>query len=191
MVGIVGQTGEGKSTLVNILIVLLKHNSGSIILDNVLLKDNLYDSKNFIGYVPQDTYLLDGTIKQNIVFTLEQEFKYDKKNFNRAVRLSKLEKFLKSLPNNLNTQIGEGGSKLSGGQQQRISIARALYSDPKILIFDEATSALDVDTEKQIVEDIAQMKVDKTIVIISHRGSTLKYCDEIYQINGSKLDKIK
>ncbi len=191
MIGIVGQTGEGKSTLVNILIGLLKPTSGSIILDNVLFKDNLYDSKNFIGYVPQDTFLLDGTIKQNIVFTLEQEFKYDEKNFNRAIRLSKLEKFVQSLPNNINTHIGEGGSKLSGGQQQRISIARALYRDPKILIFDESTSSLDLETERQIVQDISQMKVNKTIILISHRESTLKHCDEIYKISDSKLGKIK
>ena len=191
MIGIVGQTGEGKSTLVNILIGLLKPNSGSIILDNVLFKENLYDSKNFIGYVPQDTFLLDGTIKQNIIFTLEQEFKYDEKNFNRAIRLSKLEKFVQSLPNNLNTHIGEGGSKLSGGQQQRVSIARALYRDPKILIFDESTSSLDLETERQIVEDISRMKVNKTIILISHRETTLKYCDEIYKISDSKLDKIK
>ena len=191
MIGIVGQTGEGKSTLVNILIGLLRPTSGSIFLDNNLLKDNLYDSKNFIGYVPQDTFLLDGTIKQNIVFTLEEEFKYNEKNLNKALKLSKLEKFVDGLPDDLNTQIGESGSKLSGGQQQRVSIARALYRDPKILIFDESTSSLDIDTEKQIVKDVEQMKVDKTIIIISHRDSTLKYCDEIYKINDTKLDKIK
>ncbi len=191
MIGIVGQTGEGKSTLVNILTGLLKPTSGSIFLDNNLFKDNLYDSKNFIGYVPQDTFLLDGTIKQNIVFTLEEEFNYNEKNLNKALKLSKLEKFVDSLPNNLNSQIGENGSKLSGGQQQRVSIARALYRDPKILIFDESTSSLDVDTERQIVKDIEQMKVDKTIIIISHRETTLKYCDEIYKIHDTKLDKIK
>ena len=191
MIGIIGKTGTGKSTLVNILIGLLKFTSGSINLDGNILKENLYNFKDFIGYVPQDTFLLDATIKQNIIFTLDKEFDYNEKKLDASVKSSKLFKFIDQLPNKLNTNIGERGSKLSGGQQQRIAIARALYRDPKLLIFDEATSSLDTDTEREIIEDVKEMKGDKTIIIISHRETTLKHCDVIYKIENKKLFKIK
>ena len=191
MIGIIGKTGVGKSTLVNILIGLLKFTSGSINLDGQRLKENLYNFKNFIGYVPQDTFLLDGSIKQNIIFTLDNEFNYNEKKLNESINSSKLNNFIDQLPHKLDTSIGERGSKLSGGQQQRIAIARALYRDPKLLIFDEATSSLDTDTERDIIEDVKDMKGDKTLLIISHRETTLKYCDEIYEIENKKLIKIK
>tara|TARA_B100000963_G_C22632101_1_gene675504 strand:+ start:1508 stop:3232 length:1725 start_codon:yes stop_codon:yes gene_type:complete len=191
MIGIIGKTGAGKSTLVNILIGLLKFESGSINLDGNILKGGLYNFKDFIGYVPQDTFLLDGSIKQNIIFTLDSEFDFNEKKLDASVKSSKLLKLIDQLPNKLNTNIGERGSKLSGGQQQRIAIARALYRDPKLLIFDEATSSLDTDTEREIIEDVNEMKGDKTLIIISHRETTLKYCDVIYKIENKKLIKIK
>ena len=191
IIGIIGKTGEGKSTLINIIIGLLKPNSGSIFLDDKLLKTNLYKLKNFIGYIPQETFLIEGTILQNIIFTLEKNFDYDKKRLENAIKWSKVENFLNKPQDDINLLVRERGSNLSGGQQQRISIARALYRDPKILILDESTNSLDEETESEIMNDICQLKKEKSIIIISHRKSSLKNCDHIYEIKDRKLIKVK
>ena len=191
IIGIIGKTGEGKSTLINIIIGLLKPNSGSIFLDDKLLKTNLYKFKNFIGYIPQETFLIEGTILQNIIFTLEKNFEYDKKRLENAIKWSKVDNFLNKLQDDIDLLVRERGSNLSGGQQQRISIARALYRDPKILILDESTNSLDEETESEIMDDICQLKKEKSIIIISHRKSSLKNCDHIYEIKDRKLIKVK
>ena len=191
IIGIIGKTGEGKSTLINIIIGLLKPNSGSIFLDDKLLKTNLYKFKNFIGYIPQETFLIEGTILQNIIFTLEKNFEYDKKRLENAIKWSKVDNFLNKLQDDIDLLVRERGSNLSGGQQQRISIARALYRDPKILILDESTNSLDEETENEIMNDICQLKKEKSIIIISHRKSSLKNCDHIYEIKDRKLIKVK
>lgn len=191
IIGIIGKTGEGKSTLINIIIGLLKPDSGSIMLDDRLLETNLYKLKNFIGYIPQETFLIEGTILQNIIFTLEKNFDYDKNRLANAVRWSKLDNFLNKLQFGINSSVSERGSNLSGGQQQRISIARALYRDPKILILDESTNSLDEETEGEIMDDIRELKKEKSIIIISHRKSSLKNCDHIYEIKDKNLNKIK
>ena len=191
IIGIIGKTGEGKSTLINIIIGLLKPNSGSIFLDDKLLKTNLYKFKNFIGYIPQETFLIEGTILQNIIFTLEKNFEHDKKRLENAIKWSKVDNFLNKLQDDIDLLVRERGSNLSGGQQQRISIARALYRDPKILILDESTNSLDEETESEIMDDICQLKKEKSIIIISHRKSSLKNCDHIYEIKDRKLIKVK
>ena len=161
-VGVIGQTGSGKSTLINLLIGLLKPSEGKIEVDKLDINSNLHNWFNKIGYVPQYVYLTDETIRKNIAFGLKEE------NINddlvkKAVEKSSLDKFLNNLQDGLNTIVGEKGIRLSGGQQQRIGIARALYRDPEILIFDEATSSLDTLTEEKIMDSIQFLKRKKNI----------------------------
>ena len=187
-VGIIGQTGSGKSTLINLLIGLLKPSEGKIEVDKLDINSNLHNWFNKIGYVPQYVYLTDETIRKNIAFGLKEE------NINddlvkKAVEKASLDKFLNNLQNGLNTIVGEKGIRLSGGQQQRIGIARALYRDPEILIFDEATSSLDTLTEEKIMDSIQFLKRKKTLIIITHRLSTVKNCDKIFFIDKGKMTK--
>ena len=187
-VGIIGRTGSGKSTLINLLIGLLKPSEGKVEVDKLDINSNLHNWFNKIGYVPQSVYLTDDTIKKNIAFGLKEE------NINddlvkKAVEKTSLDKFLTNLQNGLNTIVGEKGIRLSGGQQQRIGIARALYRDPEILIFDEATSSLDISTEEKIMDSIQFLKRKKTLIIITHRLSTVKNCDKIFFIDKGKIIK--
>ena len=189
-IGIVGASGEGKSTLVDLLTGLLPPKSGSIELDEVNIYENLRDYQNIIGYVSQNIYLLDSSIKNNIAFG------FNKNDINLKLIESVLKKvelfdFINALPDNIETNIGERGVKLSGGQRQRIGIARALYSNPDIIIFDEATSALDNETENKIMHSVNKLKRDKTILIISHRHNALDFCDQIYSIEDKSIKKIK
>jgi len=151
---------------------------------------NLPAWQNHIGYVPQDVYLVDDTIKKNIAFALP-EITINDEAVDLAIKKSKLDKLIDNLDKGKNTQIGEFGDRLSGGQKQRISIARALYSDPRVLIFDEFTNSLDLETEKKIIEEIINFKRDKTVIMIAHRLSTLKSCDSIYKIENSKIAKVE
>jgi len=187
-VGVIGQTGSGKSTLINLLIGLLKPSEGKVEVDKLDINSNLHNWFNKIGYVPQSVYLTDDTIRKNIAFGLKEE------NINddlvkKAVEKTSLDKFLTNLQNGLNTIVGEKGIRLSGGQQQRIGIARALYRDPEILIFDEATSSLDISTEEKIMDSIQFLKRKKTLIIITHRLSTVKNCDKIFFIDKGKIIK--
>lgn len=187
-IGIVGESGSGKSTLIDLIVGLHKPSNGQILVDNRDLNYSNSTWLNQIGYVPQNVFLSDTTIKENIAFAVEDHLIESDKILN-AIRLSQLDNFIKSLPLGVNTRVGESGVQLSGGQRQRIGIARAMYSDPKILVFDEATSSLDDKTEKGIMESIYNLKNDKTIIIISHRITTLDRCDKIYSIKKGMISE--
>jgi ABC-type multidrug transport system fused ATPase/permease subunit len=176
-IGIVGATGSGKSTLVDVLLGLLDPLSGTV------LVDGLYDVrseewKRYIGYVPQSIYLLDASIQDNISFGEP----IDDNKITDIIHKTQLTKLIERLPNGINTIVGERGIKLSGGERQRIAIARALYKDPEVLIFDEATSALDHDTESKIMDTIYKIGYNKTLIMIAHRTSTLSRCNRIVEI---------
>jgi ABC-type multidrug transport system fused ATPase/permease subunit len=187
IIGIVGKSGSGKSTFVDLLLGLYAPVKGKIYIDNKDLSLISEKWRKLIGYVPQSIYLIDDTLRKNIAFGEKEEFIDDEKILN-ALKLAQLDKFVeKDLKHGINTNIGERGIKLSGGQRQRIGIARILYKNPQIIILDEATSALDIDTEKKIINTIDNIKLEKTIFIISHRESALKICDQIYEVKNKKL----
>jgi ATP-binding cassette, subfamily B, bacterial PglK len=192
IIGLVGKSGSGKSTLVDIILGLRKPSKGKILIDNKKdINDLGQNWRNIIGYVPQNLYLLDDTLKKNIALGIDLELIDDSKIL-KAVKSSQLENFINNNSDQgLETSVGERGIRLSGGQKQRIGIARALYKDPEILIFDEATSALDHDTEKKIIETINTLKNKKTIIIISHRLSALNICDTIYELKDKKINIFK
>lgn len=182
-IAFIGESGSGKSTLVDMLIGLYKPCNGTISVDGKLLCDkNIKCWRNKIGYIPQSVYLFDGTVEDNVVFGS----KYNKELIKECLKKAKIYDFLKS-KNGLKTIVGEGGIMLSGGQKQRIAIARALYTNPEILVLDEATSALDNDTEEQIMQEIYRLSEDKTLIIIAHRLSTIKQCDKIFKIKNGKI----
>tara|TARA_X000000950_G_C13916078_1_gene661082 strand:+ start:510 stop:2276 length:1767 start_codon:yes stop_codon:yes gene_type:complete len=191
VIGLVGETGSGKTTLVDIFLGLLFPEEGKILIDGKSLKhSNQRNWQNKIGYVPQDVYLLNDSIKKNIAFGLENK-DVNLKRVNEVIKISRLKKFVENSKYGIETLIGERGSNLSGGQRQRIGIARSIYNDPEILLFDEATSSLDSETEMQILDEIFKIKKNKTVIIISHKHSTLKNCDKIYKLSEGNLDLIK
>jgi len=179
-IGIVGASGAGKTTLIDIILGLLSP-QGNLAIDNVVINDsNVRSWQRNIGYVPQSIFLLDGTIASNIALGISENT-VDMDSIIKASKLANLHDFIiNELPQGYNTKIGERGIRLSGGQRQRIGIARALYHDPELLIFDEATSALDGITEKVIMEAIHSLANRKTIILIAHRLNTVKDCDTIY-----------
>ena len=187
LIAFVGKTGSGKTTLIDILLGLLPISKGEILFDEVKLNSNnlaLWQKK--LGYVPQNIFLTDDTIKNNIAFAVPENLIDDKKIVN-AANLAELDDYISNLPEKYNTFVGERGIRISGGQIQRIGIARALYHNPEILVFDEATSALDNVTEKNIMSSIKTLSQKKTIIIVAHRLSTIKNCDQIYLIDKGKI----
>jgi ABC-type multidrug transport system fused ATPase/permease subunit len=189
-VGFMGASGSGKSTLIDLIIGLLTPTQGSIEVDGQNIQQNIRSWQNLIGYVPQSIYLTDDTIRRNIAFGLADEL-IDEKALKRAIHQAKLEDFIKTTPDGLETLVGEKGIKLSGGQLQRVGIARALYHNPDILVLDEATSALDHQTESAVMQAINQLQGTKTIIIVAHRLSTLEHCDRVYHLrNGEMVDEI-
>ncbi len=178
--GIAGASGSGKSTLVDIILGMIKPNSGEIRVDGKKIgnKDINHWNKK-IGYVPQGVYLLDDTIEKNIAFGAEGK-NLNKNKVLKAAKIAQIHDFISTLPKKYKTKISEKGSNLSEGQKQRISIARALYNNPEILILDEATSALDAKTEKKFVRVLKSMRKNKTIILIAHRYSILSLCEDIY-----------
>ena len=174
-VGIVGETGSGKSTLVDLILGLLKPYQGSILVDGQYPVHS-YGWHQKIGYVPQSIYLTDDTIEKNIAFG---EKELDLNRLNLAIDAAQLRKFIDALPEGAKTVVGERGIRLSGGERQRIAIARAFYRNPEVLIFDEATSALDNDTEARLMETINAVSKDRTVIMIAHRLTTLKDCHRI------------
>ena len=186
VIGIVGKTGSGKSTFVDLIIGLLKPTSGQILVNGKDISNFPNSWKKIIGYVPQETFMLNQTIKDNITFISDK--KIDENHFNNCLKISEVEEFLKD---KIDEVIGEKGITLSGGQKQRIGIARALYKKPQIIIFDEATNALDTLTEKSIMKSIYKLKRKKTLIIISHNKSILNECDKIYEISDKKLIEVK
>ena len=190
IIGISGESGIGKSTIINILTSLLKVKKGEIFVDDnhVNSQADFRKYQNLFSISSQDTYLLDGTIKENIIFGYDNNF--SKERFDNAIKFSRLENTINNLPNGIETFVGSTIKQLSSGQKQRISIARSIYSDRKILIFDEATNGLDEENEKIIFNNLKKLKSNKTIIIISHNPKNLSICDEIYQIKNKKLWKM-
>ena len=177
-VAVVGRSGSGKTTLIDLILGLLQPTQGRILADGYDVFANLPDWQQRIGYVPQEVYLTDDTLRRNIALgCVDVEINDDQ--IRRALTLAQLNDVVKDLPDGLETIVGERGTRLSGGQRQRIGIARALYDDPEILIMDEATSALDSETEIEIARAINQLSGDKTLIIIAHRLSTIRHCDRI------------
>lgn len=188
MVGFIGSTGCGKSTLFDILMGLLEPTKGDLIIDEVVISNlNLKYWQKAISHVPQTIYLSDATIAENIAFGTPK-IEIDYARVQDAAKKAKIHDFIMQSPDGYETNVGERGVKLSGGQRQRIAIARALYKKAQVLIFDEATSALDNDTENEIMDTIENLNKDLTILIIAHRISTLKKCDKIYKINDGYIE---
>lgn len=182
-IAFVGESGSGKSTIVDIIIGLYKIKVGKITIDNNVLDDtNIKSWRSKIGYIPQSVYLFDGTVGANVAFGLE----YDKTKIDEVLKKAKIYNFLKTKEGQ-DTFVGEGGVMLSGGQKQRIAIARALYTDPEVLVLDEATSALDDATEKEIMDEIYSISNDKTLLIIAHRLSTIDRCEKVYKLIKGKI----
>lgn len=189
-IGLMGESGSGKTTLINIITGLLRPTKGEILLDDKkTLNFQLYKSNQIIGYAPQQTYLLDDTIKNNIAFG-QNEKEIDEKFMEKIIELVELKKLLEKVSNGLDTVIGEKGIKLSGGQIQRIGIARALYVKPSLLILDEATNAIDDSTEKKIFSNLNTVKRKFTSIMVAHRKSSLVLCDKIYEIQNKNIKQI-
>ena len=189
IIGIMGQSGAGKSTLIDIITGLLIPSRGKVIIDDNEINFIEKSWQNQVGYIPQEIYLFDDTIKANIAFGINK----DKINYNhlrQAIKLAELEKFVNDLPEKENTRVGDRGIRLSGGQKQRIGIARSLYFKPKILIFDEPTSSLDQENESKIMKHIFSLGGDLTIIIISHKLTTLSKCKKIINIENGKIKEI-
>lgn len=185
-VGIIGTSGAGKSTIVDILLGLLHAQTGRITCDGVDIFKNYESWLAQIGYIPQSIYLIDESIRDNIAFGIDAD-KIDEKRIWEVLEEAQLKEFVEELPEGLDTTIGDRGVRLSGGQRQRIGIARALYNDPEILVFDEATSALDNDTEAAVMEAVNSFHGRKTMIIIAHRLNTIEKCDMIYKVENMKL----
>ena len=186
-IGIVGPSGSGKSTIMSIFLGLLKPQMGSIQLDGIVISENnIHSWYKKVGYVPQDIFMTDASISENIAFGVPKD-EIDKNKLDEVLKLAQLDDFVKSLPLGANTKVGERGVQISGGQKQRIGIARALYNNPDILLFDEATSALDSITEAAIMKSIFELNKDRTIIIIAHRINTVVECDLIYYLEDGKI----
>ena len=185
-VGIIGASGAGKSTIVDVLLGLLHAQEGEITCDGVNIFKNYESWLAQGGYIPQSIYLIDESIRDNIAFGIDAD-KIDEKRIWEVLDEAQLKEFVEELPEGLDTTIGDRGVRLSGGQRQRIGIARALYNDPEILVFDEATSALDNDTEAAVMEAINSFHGRKTMIIIAHRLNTIEKCDMIYKVEDAKL----
>lgn len=187
----IGASGAGKSTMVDILLGLLPPQYGKIYADGMNIYKNLATWQKEIGYIPQTIYLSDDTIRNNVAFGVE-EAQIDEEAVIRALQQAQIYDFTESLPNGMDTYVGDRGVRLSGGQRQRIGIARALYHDPEVLVLDEATSALDNDTESAVMEAIDRLHGHKTLLIIAHRLTTIRNADVIYEVgNGSVTYKDK
>ena len=191
VIGIIGPSGVGKSTLTNLIVGFLYSFGGEFRVDGKQIDTtNLVQWRKQLGYVSQSIYLTDDTIRANIAFG-EEPHEIDDERMERAIKKAQLYTLIQSLPNKLDSIVGERGAQLSGGQQQRIGIARALYHEPKLLILDEATSALDEDTERGVMKAVEGLKGEMTILIITHRISTLACCDKIYKVHQGKLKEQK
>lgn len=188
-VAFIGQSGSGKTTLVDIILGVLDPYQGSIMVDGKELSGIKQIWRKKIGYIPQFIYLSDDTIRSNVAFGLQGE-DIDDNEVWRALEQAQLKKFVLSLPDKLETSVGESGVRLSGGQRQRIGIARALYHNPEILFMDEATSALDNETEKEIMKAIDGLKGEKTLIIIAHRLSTIENCDIVFEMDKGRIATI-
>ena len=188
-IGIVGPSGAGKTTLIDIILGLLEPSDGRLMVDGQSAFENLDGWQKHLGYVPQTIFLLDDTLRRNIAFGIEDR-EIDENRVLQVIQLAGLDTVLADLPQGLNTSIGEFGTRLSGGQRQRVAIARALYRNPDVLVFDEATSALDSETEREITQAIDGFAGHKTILVIAHRLSTVRNCDKIVFMKQGRVEAI-
>jgi ABC-type multidrug transport system fused ATPase/permease subunit len=187
-VGVVGTTGAGKTTIIDILLGLLKLESGSITADGVDISTNYQGWLKNIGYIPQTLFMTDASIRNNVAFGYADD-EIDDDRVWEVLKEAQLDEFVRGLPDGLNSSIGERGIRISGGQRQRIAIARALYEDPEVLVLDEATSALDNETEAAIMDSINILAGKKTLVIIAHRLQTIEKCNMVYRVEGGKISR--
>ena len=185
-VGIVGTSGAGKTTIVDVMLGLLQPKSGEILADGVEVRDHYQSWLKNIGYIPQTIFMLDSTIRKNVAFGYDDDDIDDSKVW-QALKEAQLDEYVKGLPEGLDTKIGERGIRLSGGQRQRIGIARALMEDPEVLVLDEATSALDNETEAAIMDSINRLHGRKTLIIIAHRLQTIEKCVIVYRVTDGKV----
>ena len=185
-IALIGKSGAGKTTLVDVILGLLQPESGDIRVDGLSVYDNIRSWQNLIGYIPQSIFLIDDTIERNIAFGVPDRL-IDRAKIDRAIEAAQLEELIEQMPDGINTVVGERGICLSGGQRQRIGIARALYHEREILVLDEATSALDNETEKLVSEAIRSLAGTKTLIIIAHRLSTVEHCDRIYLLEKGRV----
>ncbi len=185
-VGLIGGSGAGKSTLVDIILGLLTPSRGAVRIDGLDILANLRGWQNRIGYVPQAIFLTDDTLRRNVAFGVADDLTDEGRVWN-AIRAAQLELFIRELPRGLDTMVGERGVRLSGGQLQRIGIARALYHDPSVLVLDEATSSLDTSTERSVMEAVSALHGEKTIIIVTHRMSTVEHCDRLLRLEAGRI----
>lgn len=189
-VGFVGESGAGKTTLADVILGLFEPQEGSVTVDGKSIFDNETKWHKMVGYVPQNVFLIDDTIRNNILFGIDEK-DADEDRIKSALTQARLNDFVAKQPLGLDTILGERGVKISGGQRQRIAIARALYYNPDILVLDEATSALDNDTEAAVIEAINALQGEKTLIIIAHRLSTIEKCDHVYEIKDGRAIKVR
>ena len=187
VVGFVGGSGAGKSTVIDLLLGLLQPSSGAVLVDGTDVRTNLRGWQNQIGYVPQSIYLTDDSIRRNVAFGVPASEISDDR-VREALASAQLLDFVESLPEGLGTIVGERGVRLSGGQRQRIGIARALYHNPELLVLDEASSALDTQTEQEVMQAVLSLRGKKTVIIVAHRLSTVETCDLIYRLEGGRIE---
>lgn len=187
-VAFIGASGGGKTTLADICLSILTPTKGKVLVDGQDISDNIWGWRKHLGYIPQNIFLTDDTIKSNVAFGTPVAEIDDAKVW-KALEEAQLREFVESLPEGLDTVVGERGARISGGQRQRIGIARALYRDPDVLVFDEATSALDNDTEKEVMKAIDALQGLKTMIIIAHRLSTIENCDHVFKIEGGHVEQ--
>lgn len=185
-VAFLGSSGAGKTTMADIILGLLAPQRGKILVDDIDVFKNLTMWHHQIGYIPQVIYLSDDTIRNNIAFGIHED-QIDEEAVRTALKKAQLAEFVDTLPDGLDTIVGDRGVRLSGGQRQRIGIARALYHDPEILVLDEATSALDNETETAVMEAIESLQGSKTMIIIAHRLTTIQNADIIYEVGDGKV----
>lgn len=185
-IALIGKSGAGKTTLIDIFLGLLIPQSGDIQVDGSSVYGDLRAWQNLIGYIPQSIFLMDDTIERNIAFGVPDD-QIDKQKLDKAIRLSQLAELVEQLPEGVATFVGENGVRLSGGQRQRIGIARALYHEREILVLDEATSALDNETESLISDALRELGRTKTMIVIAHRLTTVEHCDRIYEMSNGKI----
>lgn len=185
-VGVVGTSGAGKTTIIDVLLGLLNIQEGSILADGVEVREHYEEWLKNIGYIPQTIFMIDASIRKNVAFGVPDEEIDDNKVW-QALKEAQLDEFVRGLPEGLDTGIGERGIRLSGGQRQRIGIARALFEDPEVLVLDEATSALDNETEAAIMDSVNRLHGRKTLIIIAHRLQTIEKCDMVYRVENGQI----
>ena len=185
-VGFVGQSGSGKSTLIDIMLGLLEPQNGSILINGQTIENVKQSWQKQIGYIPQTIFLMDDSLRRNIAIGIADN-EIDEVAIVEALKSAQLEDFVASLPEGLDTVVGERGVRLSGGQRQRIGIARALYHRPSVLVLDEATSSLDTETEHGVMQAVQALQGDKTVIIVAHRLSTVEYCDRLYRLDAGRI----